>query len=60
MSNVREFGAVGDGRADDIEAVQHAVSQGDGVLHFPPGTYRITQPIEDRCPSMAVAAQRSW
>ena len=48
MSNVREFGAVGDGRADDIEAVQHAVSQGDGVLHFPPGTYRITQPIEVR------------
>ena len=48
MSNVREFGAVGDGRADDTEAIQHAVSQGDGVLHFPPGTYRITQSIEIR------------
>ena len=48
MSNVREFGAVGDGRADDTEAIQHAVSQGDGVLHFPPGTYRITQSIEVR------------
>ena len=48
MSNVREFGAVGDGRADDTEAIQHAVSQGDGVLHFRPGTYRITQPIEVR------------
>ena len=46
MSNVREFGAVGDGREDDTEAIQHAVSQGDGVLQFPPGTYRITQPIE--------------
>ena len=46
MSNVREFGAVGDGRADDTEALKHAVSQGDGALHFPPGTYRITQPIE--------------
>ena len=48
MSNVREFGAVGDGRGDDTEAIQHAVSQGDGVLHFPPGTYRITQSIEVR------------
>ena len=48
MSNVREFGAVGDGRADDTEALKHAVSQGDGALHFPPGTYRITQSIEVR------------
>ena len=48
MSNVREFGAVGDGQGDDTEAIQHAVSQGDGVLHFPPGTYRITQSIEVR------------
>ena len=48
MSNVREFGAVGDGRGDDTEAIQHTVSQGDGVLLFPPGTYRITQSIEVR------------
>ena len=48
MSNVREFGAVGDGRGDDTEAIQHTVSQGDGVLYFPPGTYRITQSIEVR------------
>ena len=46
MSNVTRFGAIGDGVADDTEAIQHAVTQGDGVLHFPPGTYRITQPIE--------------
>ena len=48
MSNVREFGAVGDGRGDDTEAIQHTVSQGDGVLHFPSGTYRIIQSIEVR------------
>ena len=59
MSNVREFDAVGDGRGDDTAAIQHAVSQGEGVLHFPPGTFRITQSIADRCPSMAVAAQQS-
>lgn len=46
MSNVTRFGAIGDGVADDTGAIQHAVTQGDGVLHFPPGTYRITQPIE--------------
>ena len=46
MSNVTRFGAIGDGKADDTEAIQHALAMGDGVLHFPPGTYRITQPIE--------------
>ena len=46
MSNVTRFGAIGDGVTDDTKSIQHAVTQGDGVLHFPPGTYRITQPIE--------------
>ena len=46
MSNVMRFGAVGDGKNDDTEAINHAVSDGDGVLHFPSGTYRITSPIE--------------
>ena len=46
MSNVMRFGAVGDGKGDDADAIMHAVSDGDGVLHFPPGTYRITSPIE--------------
>ncbi len=46
MSNVTRFGAAADGKVDDTEAIRHAVSDGDGVLHFPPGTYRITSPIE--------------
>ncbi len=46
MSNVQRFGATGDGTTDDTEAVRHAVRDGDGMLHFPPGSYRITQPIE--------------
>ncbi|MEZ6053773.1 MAG: right-handed parallel beta-helix repeat-containing protein [Planctomycetaceae bacterium] len=46
MSNVRNFGATGDGETDDTEAIRHALGEGDGVLHFPPGTYRISQTIE--------------
>ncbi len=46
MSNVTRFGATGDGKSDDTKAIGHALADGDGVLHFPPGTYRITRPIE--------------
>jgi len=46
MSNVKNFGATGDGMSDDTEAIRHAVREGDHVLHFPPGTYRITGTIE--------------
>lgn len=45
MSNVRDFGAMGDGKADDTEAIQHAVQDGEGVLEFPRGEYRITRTI---------------
>ena len=45
MARVKEFGATGDGKTDDTEAVQHAVDQGDGVLELPKGTFRITRPI---------------
>lgn len=46
MSNVRRFGAAGDGSTDDTDAIRHALEDGDGVLHFPPGTYRISETIE--------------
>jgi polygalacturonase len=46
MSNVQRFGAAGDGTTDDTEAIRHAVRDGDGVLHFPPGSYLITATIE--------------
>ena len=45
MSYVREFGAVGDGVADDTDAIQHAINDGDGVVAFPRGTYRITRTL---------------
>lgn len=45
MSNVREFGAKGDGRSDDTQAVQHAIERGDGLVEFPRGEYRLTRPL---------------
>ncbi len=46
MTNVREFGAVGDGVADDTAAIQAAIDSGRGWLLFPKGNYRITQTLE--------------
>lgn len=47
MSNVRNFGAVGDGKTDDTAAIRHAVgTAADGLLEFPRGEYRITQTVE--------------
>ena len=44
-ATVHDFGAVGDGRADDTAAIQEAVNAGLGDVRFPRGTYRITKPI---------------
>ncbi|MEO1993794.1 MAG: glycosyl hydrolase family 28-related protein, partial [Planctomycetaceae bacterium] len=46
MSNVNNFGAVGDGQSDDTAAIRHAVQDGDGLLEFPRGQYRIRETIE--------------
>jgi hypothetical protein len=46
MSNLRAFGARGDGQADDTAALEHAIEQGDGRIRLPRGSYRITRTIE--------------
>ena len=47
--NVKDFGAVGDGVADDFLAINRAAKyvadQGGGTVYYPPGTYRITRSI---------------
>ncbi|MBM3333681.1 right-handed parallel beta-helix repeat-containing protein [Candidatus Sumerlaeota bacterium] len=43
--NVRSFGAVGDGKADDTAAIEKAVHSGVGVVRLPKGVYRITKPV---------------
>jgi hypothetical protein len=45
MSDVRDFGAVGDGQTDDTDAIRHALKDGDGTLHFPPGNYLVRETI---------------
>jgi hypothetical protein len=42
--SVKDYGAVGDGMADDTAAVQAAINAGNYVL-FPLGTYNISTPI---------------
>ncbi len=45
-TSVRDFGAVGDGKADDTAAIQRAVDSGEGSISFPKGTYRLTQTVK--------------
>lgn len=44
-ANVRDFGARGDGRADDTVSIQKAADAGKGAIFLPRGTYRITRPL---------------
>ncbi len=45
MTRAADFGATGDGRTDDTEAIQRAVAEGDGMLVFDRGDYVISRPI---------------
>lgn len=45
-ASVRDFGAKGDGQADDTEAIRRAVRETpDGTVDFPRGEYRITETV---------------
>lgn len=51
-ASVRDFGAKGDGVADDTAAVEAAVrGTPDGVVEFPRGRYRLTRTVEVRLPA---------
>ena len=46
-TDVRDFGAVGDGETDDTAAIREAIAESDtGLIVFPRGDYRITETIE--------------
>ena len=44
-ADVRSFGALGDGKADDTAAIQRAVDSGAGTVRFEKGVYRVTKTI---------------
>lgn len=45
-ANIKNFGAVGDGIADDTDAIQAAVNQTEiDTIYFPPGKYHTTRSI---------------
>jgi hypothetical protein len=46
MTNVRDFGAVGDGKTDDTEAIQHAIDEGVGRVELTRGDYLITRTLQ--------------
>lgn len=47
--DIRQTGAIGDGRADDTAAIREALAvvegAGGGIVDIPPGAYRVTAPI---------------
>lgn len=45
MASVRDFGAKGDGKTDDTQAILHAIQKGDGQVLFPRGDYLVSRPL---------------
>lgn len=54
-ANARDFGAVGDGEADDTEALRRAVAAG-ATVYLPAGTYRLTDTVTLRRNTRLVGA----
>jgi len=43
--SVKEFGAVGNGKADDTRSLQRAVDSGGGDVFIPKGVYKVTKTV---------------
>ncbi|MBN1676708.1 MAG: hypothetical protein JXR37_37030 [Kiritimatiellae bacterium] len=59
LVNVKEFGAVGDGKTDDTAALRRAAASGKDLL-LPRGTYSITGPLELRPGQTVVGMDKCW
>jgi Pectate lyase superfamily protein len=45
ITNVRDFGATGNGTTDDTASIQSAINAATGAIYIPTGTYRITSAL---------------
>jgi hypothetical protein len=49
ITNVKDFGAVGNGRHEDASAInaaiQYRIENGGGIVFFPTGSYKVNRPI---------------
>ncbi|MBO4513312.1 MAG: hypothetical protein J5746_11150 [Victivallales bacterium] len=57
--NVKNFGAVGDGIADDSPAIQRALCSGASVVEIPEGNYRIVTTLKVPSHTRIVAAKNA-
>ena len=61
VENVKDFGAVGDGHADDTAAIQKAIDKagasGGGIVFLPAGTYATTEVLRVASNRMVVTGE---
>ena len=63
--NVKDYGAKGDGKTDDTQAISEALSAqqsktNGACLHFPPGIYRFSIPFNTTIPLHLEGAGFAW
>lgn len=58
VTNVKDYGALGDGAADDTAALQAAIdaASAGSTIYFPPGTYRTTAGLTINTPNLRLFA----
>jgi hypothetical protein len=61
FTNVKSFGAVGDGTTDDTAAIAAAIDAlplNGGIIFFPPGTFKVTDEIDVDKPLTVIGSGR--